>query len=279
MNLPRSSGIILMMGLIMALSPMGAEARPNQPFSRQPNFRAFTPRQPRMNTFGYHGQARNWGQSRARAAGWNGPRFQGQQFHRDGFGWNGQNHQWRQNRANSWGWHQPRGWQQPRGRAIGWNGSRPQWQHHPGNAYGWNSQHRTWREPRAYGWQGQTHNWQQHRGQAVGYHGSQPQWQQHQQNTFGRNGQQSQWQQHRQSSDQGYQGYRQFQNQQGSRPSYTPIGYSGSHQTSPVSPGSFTYPTSHSGQWGRSYPQSGFHGPQSSGISNQVSAEPNQVSN
>jgi hypothetical protein len=262
MNMLRSSGIILVMGMIMALSPIGAEARPNQPFSRQPNFRAFTSRQPRMNTFGYHGQARNWGQPRARAAGWNGPRFQGQQSHSGGFGWNGQNHQWRQTRGNSGGWHQPRGWQQPRGRAINWNGRRSQWQHHPGNAYGWNSQQRTWREPRAYGWQGQGGNWQQPQGRAIGW-----------------NGQQSQWQQHRQSSDQRYQGYRQFQNQQGSRPSYTPIGYSGYHQTPTVSSGSYTYPSNSPGQWGRSYPQSSFHGPQSSGSSNQGPAEPTQGSN
>ncbi len=306
MNLPRSSSIILTAGLILALIPLGAEARSNQHFSGHPNFRGFNMRQPRMNNFGYHGQARNWGHPQARAAGWNGARFQ-RQSPRGAFGWNRQNRQWRQPRGTAYGWHgQRRNWQQPQGRTIGWNGSR--WQQHPGNAFGWNRQDRQWRQPRgtAYGWQGH-HNWQQPRGRTIGWNGSQSQWQHRSRSWNGQQGQwgqprnwqapreqaigyhgsQPQWQQHRQSSDQGYQrGYRQFQpNQNGenSRPSYTPINYSGSRQIPSVSPGSFSYPSHSNSQVGRSYPQSGFHRSGGTGSSSlnqtQVPSGPTQISN
>jgi hypothetical protein len=169
---------------------------------------------------------------------------------------------------------------QPRAFANGWQGRPQQWQQTRGNAYGWNGQNRQWHQPRwnAAGWQGQSHNWQQRRGQAVGWNGGRSQWQQHPENVAGWNGP------HRQSSGQEYRpGYQQFQspnqNQENSRPAFTPIGYSGTHQAPSISTGSFTAPSNPSGQWSRSYPQSGFHGPQSSGSSHQVPAEPTQVSN
>ena len=169
---------------------------------------------------------------------------------------------------------QPYQCQQVRGNAYGWNGYQRQAQQHPGRAFGWHGQDRQWRQPQrnAYGWQGQARNWQQPRGQAVGWNGTRSQRQPN--NVAGWNGQQ-----HRGSSDQGYQ---QFpspnQNQASSRPSYTPIGYSGTRQVPTVSSGSYTYPSNASAQRDRSHPQAGFQGPQSSGSISPVPAGPTQVS-
>jgi hypothetical protein len=56
MNLQRWLSVSLVMGLTLVLSPLSAQAWRNQPHSRQPNHRAFTPHQPRGNAFGWHGQ-------------------------------------------------------------------------------------------------------------------------------------------------------------------------------------------------------------------------------
>jgi hypothetical protein len=165
-------------------------------------------------------------------------------------GWNRQPHQWQQPRGNAHGWNgQHRQWQQPRGNAYGWNGHQRQGDHR--NAHGWNGPDRQWRQP---------HNGQHPRGQAAGWNG----------------------QQHRQSSGPGHRaGYQQSQspnqNQESSHRSYTPIGYSGTRPS--VTSGAFTAPSNSSGQRGRSYSQSGFHNPQSSGSSHQAPAEPTQVPN
>lgn len=122
MNLPRWLSVILMMGLILVLSPLSAQAWRNQPNFQQPQHRAFTPHQPRGNAFGWHGQRPQWHQPRGNA-----------------FGWHGQQSQWHQPRGNAYGWHgQQSRWHQPRHSfAQG---------HHPG--------HRQFQHP----YMGQPHN-------------------------------------------------------------------------------------------------------------------------
>jgi hypothetical protein len=254
----RCWSVILTMGLFMGLMiPLNAQAGPNRTFAPQPNRQAFTRPQPRACAPQVNRQSFNRPQPRPN--GWNGQPHQWQQPRGHAYGWQGHQRQW--DHRNAYG---RQGWQQPRGQATGWNG-----------------QDRQWRQPQrnAHGWQGQPRNWQQQqpRGQSVGWNGERSRWQQHPEN--GASGPQ-----HRQSSGQGDRpGYQHSQspnqNQESSRPAYTPIGYSGTHQTPSASPGSFTGSSNASGPWGRSNPQSGFHGPQSSGSSHQVLAEPNQVSN
>jgi hypothetical protein len=79
MNLQRRLSLILMMGLLMVLSPLSAQAWRSQPYSRQSNHRAFTPRQTRGNAYGWHGQRRHWQQTRGNAYGRHGQRRHWQQ--------------------------------------------------------------------------------------------------------------------------------------------------------------------------------------------------------
>ena len=84
MNLPRWLSVIPMMGLILVLSPLGAQAWRNQP-----NFQ-----QPRGNAFGWHGQQSQWHQPRGNAIGWHGQRPQWHQPRGHAFGWHGQQSRW-----------------------------------------------------------------------------------------------------------------------------------------------------------------------------------------
>jgi len=72
LSLPRWLSVIPMMGLILVLSPLSAQAWRNQPNFQQPQHRAFTPPQPRGNAFGWHGQRPQWHQPRGHAYGWHG---------------------------------------------------------------------------------------------------------------------------------------------------------------------------------------------------------------
>ena len=242
--------IVLTMGLAMVLSPIVAQAGPHRASNRHVNRQAFHRSQPRGSANRWRSQPHRWQQSRGNAYARRGVQRQRNQY-RNAYGYNWQNRQRHQSR----GWQsQARNRQQYRERAVGWNGARYQRQQHPGRAYGWNEQNRQWRqaERNAWGRQGQPRSWQQPQRQAVGWNGQQPQWQQH-----------------RQSSGQGYRtGNQRYQspsqNQENARPSYTPISYSGSHQASSTSSGTYNNTTNSSGQWGRS------HGTQSSGSSNQV---------
>jgi hypothetical protein len=51
MNLNRWLSVILMLGLILVLSPLGAQADPYPPFKPHPNYH-----HPRGNAYGWHGQ-------------------------------------------------------------------------------------------------------------------------------------------------------------------------------------------------------------------------------
>ena len=124
--------VILPMALLMALSPLSAQAGgPNLPFAQQPNRQAvtqpqprafapqmnrqaFTSTQPRASVSSWNNQPHQWQQPRGNAYGWNNHQRQGDQD-RDAYGRNGQNHQWQQPRGDAYGWNnQQRQWQQPR---------------------------------------------------------------------------------------------------------------------------------------------------------------------
>jgi hypothetical protein len=145
MRLGRWVSVILPMGLVLALSPLSAQAGPRQPFAPQQHRQAFTRPQPRAFASG----------------------------------WNHQPHQWQQPRGHVFGWQgQPHQWQQPRGKAYGWNGQNRQWNHYR-NTSGWNDHWRRWDQHRnAYGWNGQPHQWQQPANNASGWNSHQRQWQQ-----------------------------------------------------------------------------------------------------
>ncbi len=89
MNLQRWLSVSLVMGLILVLSPLSAQAWRNQPHSRQPNHRAFTPQRSRGNVVGWHGQRSQWHRPRGNAFGWHYQR-QGHRRRGNAFGWHGQ---------------------------------------------------------------------------------------------------------------------------------------------------------------------------------------------
>jgi hypothetical protein len=135
--------VILPMGLLMALSPLSAQAGPNRPVAQQSNRQAVTCPQPRGNAYGGNNQVHQWQPPRGNA-----------------YGWNGQNRQWQQPRGNSYGWNnQPHQWQQPHGNAYGGNNYQRQWDQHR-NEYGWNNQPHQWQQPR-----GNTYGWNDHQNQ------------------------------------------------------------------------------------------------------------------
>jgi hypothetical protein len=113
MRLRSRWSLILIMGLLMALSPLSAQAGPNRPFAPQPNHHAVTPDQPRGIAHGWNDQHREWRQPRGNATGWHGQNRQGRHY-RNAYGRNDHRRQWRHHR-NPYGRndHQ-RQWQQPR---------------------------------------------------------------------------------------------------------------------------------------------------------------------
>jgi hypothetical protein len=98
MNLKRWLSVILMLGLVLALSPPKAQAWPNQPISRQAHPRAFAPHQPRGHAFGWQGQRSQWHQPQGHAYGPHAQRSQWHQPRGQAYGWHGQRSQWQQPR-------------------------------------------------------------------------------------------------------------------------------------------------------------------------------------
>ena len=170
--------VILPMGLLMALSPLSAQAGgPNRPFAQQPNRQAVTQPQPRAFAPQMNRQAFTSTQPRASVSSWNSQPHQWQQPRGNAYGWNNQPHQWQQPRGNAYGWnnHQRQG-DQDRD-AYGRNGQNHQWQQPRGDAYGWNNQQRQWGQPRPSTAQGdrpgnqqfQPANWGQHSNTGSSY--------------------------------------------------------------------------------------------------------------
>ncbi len=169
--------VILVLGLLMALSPLSAQAGPRRPFAAQPNRQAFTPPQCRGNACSWNSQPHQWQQPRGNAFGWNGQNRQWQQPHGNAYGWNRQPQQWQQPRGNAYGRNDyQRQWGQQRG-AYGWNGQNRQGQQPAINAYGSNDHQRQWQQPgpstaqgdRSGNQQVQPANWGQHNNTGSSY--------------------------------------------------------------------------------------------------------------
>jgi hypothetical protein len=135
--------VIITMGLFMALSPLGAQARPNRPFAQQPNRQAFTRPQPRVYANGWNSRPRQWQPPRRNAYGWNGQnRPPG-----NAYGWNDRRRQWDQHR-NAYRQNDYRGQWNQHNNAYGANDHQRQWQQpHPSFAQGDRSQNRQFQPP------------------------------------------------------------------------------------------------------------------------------------
>ncbi len=192
---------ILAMALLLALSPLSAQAGPNRPVAMQQNRQAFTPFQPNGNAYGSYGQNR-----------------QGQQPYGNAYGSYGQNRQWQQPYGNAYGsYGQNRQWQQPYGNAYGSYGQNRQWVDHRNDYWRDDHRHHWWDEHRHDYWRDDQHR-----------------------DAYGWNNHQNQWQQPRPAFVQGNGlGNRQFQSPNGT--SYNRAGYSAQGQSPNTATGSAGY--------------------------------------